>query len=134
MASSRPRGCVWKIAPSVTGARPAAVTGRGTERSGGMGMDGIEDFGRRSWRDRTWLAAVGLLMLPAGVAAPAWAGTTLRVSVASDGTQATPGPSGSLYVAISGDGQRVAFESVARNLSGDLNSLRDVFVHDRGTG
>ncbi len=60
------------------------------------------------------------------------AGTTERVSVASDGTEADGG-SGS--VAISADGRFVAFDSVARNLvEGDTNGVSDVFVHDRQTG
>ncbi len=55
-----------------------------------------------------------------------------RISVASDGTQA----SGYSYnPAISADGRFVAFESVAGNLvAGDTNGRADVFVHDRQTG
>jgi Tol biopolymer transport system component len=60
-------------------------------------------------------------------------GTTERVSVASDGTQAngasTSDPS------ISNDGQYVAFKSSATNLvSGDTNGEPDIFVHDRILG
>ena len=61
-------------------------------------------------------------------------GTTTRVSVASDGTQAN-GPSSSGLTTISGDGRFVAFSSSATNLvPGDTNGVRDVFVHDRSTG
>ncbi len=59
-------------------------------------------------------------------------GTTTRVSLASDGTQAdvwSGGPS------ISADGRYVAFTSAASNLVlGDINDYSDVFVHDRLTG
>ena len=59
-------------------------------------------------------------------------GTTTRVSVASDGTQAN---SDSLYPSISADGRYIAFYSEASNLvAGDTNGLFDVFVHDRSTG
>ena len=57
-------------------------------------------------------------------------GTTTRVSLASDGTQADRT---SYLAAISGDGQMVAFASEATNLvAGDPNGAHDVFVHDRG--
>jgi len=51
-----------------------------------------------------------------------------RVSVSSDGTQ---GDRYSNYPSISADGRFVAFGSNASNLvTGDLNGVRDVFVHD----
>ena len=60
-------------------------------------------------------------------------GTTTRVSVATDGTQAD-GPTRDA-VAISADGSRVAFVSEATNLApGDTNGAADVFVHDLLTG
>jgi Tol biopolymer transport system component len=59
-------------------------------------------------------------------------GTTERVSVASDGTQADRY---SLVPSISGDGRYVAFYSDASNLvGGDPNFTWDVFVHDRWSG
>ena len=59
-------------------------------------------------------------------------GTTSRVSVASDGTEADA-PSGD--PSISGDGRVVAFSSEASNLvEGDTNGVTDVFVHDRAAG
>src|SRR5437660_1328853 len=59
-------------------------------------------------------------------------GTTERVSVASDGTQAN---NVSSYPALSADGRFVAFQSDATNLvAGDTNGATDVFVHDRQTG
>lgn len=59
-------------------------------------------------------------------------GTTTRVSVASDGTQANKG---STAPAISGDGRFVAFTSDADNLvADDTNGYSDVFVHDMSTG
>ncbi|MCJ7751953.1 MAG: S-layer homology domain-containing protein, partial [Armatimonadetes bacterium] len=60
------------------------------------------------------------------------AGTTERVSVASDGSQ-SDGPS--YFTAISADGRYVAFASAASNLvPGDTNAQDDIFVHDRQTG
>jgi Tol biopolymer transport system component len=57
---------------------------------------------------------------------------TMRLSVASDGTQGN-GPS--YGRSISADGRFVAFSSLASNLvSGDTNETDDVFVHDRATG
>ena len=56
-------------------------------------------------------------------------GTTERVSVASDGTQAN---CLSFRPAISADGRFVAFESCATNLvASDTNGTQDVFVHVR---
>jgi Tol biopolymer transport system component len=58
-------------------------------------------------------------------------GTTTRVSVRSDGTEAN-GPS--YQPAISANGRYVAFYSEATNLvSGDGNGFRDIFVRDRDT-
>jgi uncharacterized membrane protein len=59
-------------------------------------------------------------------------GTTTRVSVKSDGSEAN---ARSEQSAISGDGRYVAFQSQASNLvDGDTNGLQDVFVHDRQDG
>jgi Tol biopolymer transport system component len=60
------------------------------------------------------------------------AGTTTRVSVASNGIQ---GNNFSFSPALSADGRYVAFGSFASNLvPGDTNGSADVFVHDRQTG
>lgn len=60
------------------------------------------------------------------------AGTTTRVSVSSSGGEADGASS---QLALSGDGQVVAFVSVATNLvAGDSNEQADVFVHERATG
>ncbi|MCB9432345.1 MAG: PD40 domain-containing protein [Ardenticatenaceae bacterium] len=59
-------------------------------------------------------------------------GTTERVSVDSSGNE---GNNNSTLPDISGDGRFVAFISAANNLvSGDTNSIADIFVHDRQTG
>ncbi len=59
-------------------------------------------------------------------------GKTIRVSVASDGTEGNKESRGS---SISGDGRYVAFSSEATNLvTGDTNNQDDVFVHDCQTG
>ncbi|NDJ36922.1 MAG: hypothetical protein GYB64_19905, partial [Chloroflexi bacterium] len=57
--------------------------------------------------------------------------TTTRVSVASDGTQSD---ADSQYLALAGNGQVVAFQSIATNLvPDDTNGVSDKFVHDRAT-
>ncbi len=57
-------------------------------------------------------------------------GNTTRVSVSSDGTQAS---GNSRFPSISADGRYVTFESNADNLvNGDTNDENDIFVHDRG--
>ena len=59
-------------------------------------------------------------------------GSTERVSVSLEGGDPN-GPSG--HPALSADGRYVAFESQATNLvSGDHNSIVDIFIHDRQTG
>ncbi len=59
-------------------------------------------------------------------------GLTTRVSVASDGSEAS---GGSILPAISEDGRRIAFASGAPNLvPTDINGVTDVFVHDLNTG
>ncbi len=61
------------------------------------------------------------------------AGTTERVSVATNGAQANSDSND--RPAISADGRYVAFSSDATNLiAGDTNGTTDVFVHDRQTG
>ena len=67
-----------------------------------------------------------------GVFDEAGAIDTVRVSVASDGTQATP--YSNYFSDISADGRYVTFASDCNNLvPGDTNGRRDVFVHDRDT-
>lgn len=65
-------------------------------------------------------------------------GITTRVSVDSEGNQATPPnnvASGSSHPSISADGRYVAFESFASNMvPEDTNDSSDIFVHDRQTG
>lgn len=59
-------------------------------------------------------------------------GTTERVTVASDGSQADRS---SRWASISGDGRYVLFESAATNLvPDDVNGTADFFIHDRVTG
>ena len=58
--------------------------------------------------------------------------STIRVSVASDGSQQINGTANK--PSISADGRFVAFESNANNLvTGDSNGGFDIFVHDRDT-
>jgi len=77
------------------------------------------------------LLLLALILTSAG-SVHAMPGNTIRVSVASDGTQSNHD---SYNPSISADGRFVAFESEATNLvSGDTNNFRDIFVHDRQTG
>ncbi len=55
--------------------------------------------------------------------------TTKRVSVSSSGAQAT---GASKTLALSADGQWVAFSSLANNLTSGDNAHEDVFLHQRG--
>ncbi len=64
-------------------------------------------------------------------------GSTERISVASDGTQANTPPSALSLPrpAVSANGAFVAFVSNASNLvPGDTNGVHDVFLRDRATG
>ncbi len=59
-------------------------------------------------------------------------GETIRVSIASDGSEAIGGSS--LIPSISADGQIIAFESSARNLvDNDTTAQHDIFVRDVST-
>src|SRR5437870_3874045 len=81
---------------------------------------------------RQVLSAVTLVLLTALWGRSAGAQTTVRVSVASGGTE---GDDASLGSALSADGRFVAFDSAATDLvAGDTNGVSDVFVHDRQTG
>jgi hypothetical protein len=69
-------------------------------------------------------------LLGLGLALPALAHSTERVSIDSAGTQAG---GFSFDPAISADGRYVAFDSAATNLvADDTNGAQDIFVHDRG--
>lgn len=59
------------------------------------------------------------------------AGTTQRVDVATDGSQA---PGGGIAGALSGDGHFVAFQSLSPLVQGDTNGVPDVFVRDLVAG
>jgi murein DD-endopeptidase MepM/ murein hydrolase activator NlpD len=78
------------------------------------------------------LLLVVLLVTMAVPASGQIIGTTVRISVASDGSQ---GNGDSWGPSISTDGRYVVFNSTSTNLiSGDTNGYQDVFVHDRHTG
>ncbi len=64
-----------------------------------------------------------------------WTATTTRVSVASNGTQASGGSMGDSQVpTISADGNAVVFRSGASNLvDRDQNDEEDIFVHNRSS-
>src|SRR5207247_262593 len=80
---------------------------------------------------RRVVSAACLLLLTLG-GRLAGAQTTVRVSVASDGTEGNDVSMGS---ALSADGRFLAFDSAAADLvAGDTNRVSDVFVHDRQTG
>jgi Tol biopolymer transport system component len=78
------------------------------------------------------LAAMSATALPVAHAAP---GTTERVSVANDGTQADNISGRRGAPSSSADGRLVAFDSLASNLvAGDTNAFDDIFVRDRAIG
>jgi len=59
--------------------------------------------------------------------------STIRISVASDGTPAAGGDSAN--PAVSDDGRYVVFQSIASNLvANDTNGVQDIFLHDRDAG
>ena len=61
--------------------------------------------------------------------------TTGQISLVSVATDGTPGNKGGQNPSLSADGRFVAFESDSTQLvSGDINNVTDVFVHDRLTG
>ena len=60
--------------------------------------------------------------------------TTVRVSVATDGTEASGSSVGSLEPALVGNGRYVIFRSYATNLvPNDTNDTSDIFLRDRDT-
>lgn len=84
------------------------------------------------------LASIGLVLVALALlfgvsqAETESGGTTVRVSVASNGTQAND--DSQQYTSVSDDGRFVAFQSLANNLvANDTNGQPDVFVHDRVT-
>lgn len=74
---------------------------------------------------------VGLAIHSQAITIPNY-GTTLRVSIASDGSQ---GNDTSYFPSISANGRFVVFDSFASSLvSRDVNGKLDVFVRDKQTG
>ncbi len=85
----------------------------------------------KPWQKLFSLVLAIVLALAISLASHAAPGDTIRVSLATDGTQ---GNDGSYTSAISADGRYVAFYSWASNLvSGDTNGAYDVFVRDTHT-
>lgn len=92
-----------------------------------MGIDTQRELAR--------VLALALYATAVAVAAPAWGGETMRVSVASDGTQANGGSAGFLFGTLNASGNLAVFSSQATNLvTGDTNALPDVFVRDLRLG
>src|SRR5205809_1803122 len=80
-------------------------------------------------------AATGFIVIAGAAAASAATPTTIRLSVATDGTQGNDMSGRFSRPAISADGRFTAFDSVATNLvPGDTNGNADIFVHDSATG
>jgi Tol biopolymer transport system component/ribosomal protein L24E len=93
------------------------------------------------WSDATNLVSGDTNNQPDAFVYDRQAGTTIRVSVASDGTQ---GNGATQRPVMSRDGNYVAFESAAKNFvggggivpvggGGDTNNVRDIFVHSMAT-
>jgi hypothetical protein len=75
--------------------------------------------------------ALTVFGVASSAAASAPVGTTSRISVASDGTQAD---SNSSHPAVSADGRYITYQSDATNLvTGDTNGRTDVFLYDTST-
>jgi hypothetical protein len=86
----------------------------------------------KPWQKLFSLVLAIALAFAIPLASHAAPGDTIRVSLATDGTE---GNSGSYNSAASADGRFVAFTSKASNLvSGDTNGFDDIFVHDTQTG
>ena len=116
-----------------------SVASDGTEATGSSGDPAISADGRyvAFWSDADDLVAGDTKGVRDAFVHDRETGETVRVSVASDGTEGNAAsctdPYG--YPSISADGRYVAFYSDATNLvAGDANAARDVFVHDRETG
>lgn len=77
-------------------------------------------------------AATDVFLRDTCIGAAACTPSTIRVSLASDGTQ---GNQTSFNASLSADGRFVVFESSASNLvSGDTNGTDDIFLHDTCIG
>jgi Tol biopolymer transport system component len=116
--------------------RATSVTERASVAGGGARADGDSSRPTISADGRHvafWSKATNLVPGDTNRRADAFVhdrvtGTTVRVSVASDGTQ---GNGDSARAVISGDGRLVAYESTASNLvPGDAKRARRVFVRD----
>lgn len=120
--------------PTVTFLRRASVSGTGVEGNGRSWDTGTGEYGRYVVFSSQ---ATNLVDNDTNNATDIFVkdtenGTIERVSVSSDGTQ---GDGDSNWPSISSDGKYVCFHSDATNLvTGDNNSSKDVFVHNRETG
>jgi len=115
-------------------AERVSVGAGGAQANARTGLSAIDGTGRFvvMWSDATNLVAGDTNGWPDIFVRDRTAGTTERVSVASDGTQAD---GESAQAAITPDGRFVAFASTATNLAaGDTDDLFDVYVRDRSTG
>lgn len=105
------------LAPQTQGRFQAGVAGQATVT---VAYDGFQDQQAITIEEGT------------GQCHPPMSGEITRVSVDSSGTQAN---NSSEFLALSADGQFVAFSSWATNLvAGDTNGQADIFVYDRDTG
>ncbi|HEX2214656.1 MAG TPA: Ig-like domain-containing protein, partial [Mycobacterium sp.] len=98
-----------------------------------MGFTGVDSFSYRV-ADAGGASAAASQTLFVTAASPHWPGQTVRVSVHSDGREATVVGNESMYPTMSADGRFVAFRSGAPLVPEDSNGASDVFVHDRATG
>jgi Tol biopolymer transport system component len=111
-----------------------SVGAAGTQANARTGLTAISADGRfvLMWSEASNLVPGDANEAPDVFVRDRLAGTTERVSVASDGTQAN---GESEQSAMSADGRFVAFASTASNLAdGDSEGTFDVFVRDRSAG
>jgi Tol biopolymer transport system component len=93
---------------------------------------------RRSWVRRTTagpIAAVAMVVLLQMVAMPEAGAAPGDLTLASTSSGGTKGTAGSFRPAVSADGSKVAFYSVASNLDpADPDGIQDVYVKDLASG
>ena len=120
--------------------RVAATVELVSRTPGGLAGNGVSFHGRMSQDGRfvVFESAASNLVVGDGNGADdifvrdRTSGTTERVSVASDGTEANNYSGNGIAADISADGRYVVFLSGASNLvAGDTNALQDVFLRDR---
>lgn len=131
--------CIGAVACTPSTIR-ISVASDGTQASGGSGTPSVSATGRfvvfpsptTNLVAGDTNSATDVFLRDTCIGAAGCTPSTIRVSVASDGTQ---GNSASLDPSLSADGRFVAFQSNASNLvNGDTNNTDDIFLRDTCIG